>query len=145
MTSVIFLLLFNFMNVAQSEDAAFSVRIRLLKPIVTTVVQPLSFPDTMAGSSSSVVVSSTADSAAQVDVQGGANRTIHSYVVENSIAMTSPSSSSNVRVDGFSVKSPTAFDSTGKAKLSVGATAHILASNEDANYAGNATLRVIYQ
>jgi len=143
--SIVFLLIFNFQNVAQAEDATFGVHLRLLKPIVTTVIQPLSFPDTNSGSNANVVVSSTSDGAAKVDVAGGANRTILSTVIEDRIEMASSSSSSSVAVDSFSVKGPASFDSDGNAKLSVGATAHILASNEDANYSGSATLRVIYQ
>lgn len=145
MISIICAVLLSFLNVAVSEDAGFDVRLRLLKPIVTTTIQSLSFPDTVVGNDTAVVVSSTSDGAAKFDVGGGANRTIFSYVVENSITMTTSSSSSGVMVDGFSVDSPSSFDSAGKAKLNVGATAHVLASNEDADYSGSATLRVIYQ
>lgn len=145
MFSVILLLFLSNFNPVMSEDASFGARLRLFKPITTTVVQSLSFPDAMAGTASSVVVTASSDKAAIVDVSGGANRSIQSYVIENSINATDPNSGESITIDGFTIDGPSSFNANGKAQINIGATAHLLASNEDGEYKGSATLRVIYQ
>ncbi|MFH1223990.1 MAG: DUF4402 domain-containing protein [Pseudomonadota bacterium] len=132
-------------NTAVAEDATFFIRLRLLKPIVTTEVHPLSFPDTVVGTDSDITVNASNNEAALIDVTGTANANITGGVVESSITMTAPGSDTPVRVDNFIVNTPSALNNSGKGNIGVGATAHMLASNDGGTYNGTATLRVVYQ
>lgn len=145
MTLLTLLLVFNFHNSAIATDTSFSVNLKLLKPIAISEVRALAFPDMMTGSSTSLVVASSDDSAAKFDLVGSANTNVVSTVVENSIAISAPGISKSVVVDNFTVKAPLALNSQGKGTIGVGGTAHIGTDNDDGDYIGAATLRVVYQ
>ena len=145
MSLLAILFVFNFLYTATASDQPFAVSLRLLKPVVISEVRSLAFPDTTTGTTSQIVVSSTGDTAAKFEVVGSANSNIVSTVVEHSIVMSAPSVSDPIVVDGFTVQAPLALNELGKASVGVGGTAHINNSNEDGDYSGSATLRVIYE
>lgn len=139
------LLIFNFHSLAIATDAPFSVSLKLLKPIAISEIRSLAFQDTATGSSTSLVVASSDDTAAKFDLVGSANANIISTVVENSIVISAPGVSKSVVVDNFTVKAPLALNGMGRGTIGVGGTAHVGTDSEDGNYMGAATLRVIYQ
>lgn len=139
------LLIINLCNVATATDSPFSVSLKLFKPIVISEVKNLAFPDTMLGFSKDLVVSSTDDNSAQFDLVGSSGANIVTAIMENSINLSAPGVSTAVLVDNFTVKAPVALNSSGKGTIGVGGTAHISSDNQDGNYIGLATLRVVYQ
>ena len=131
---------------AMATDENFNILFSIKSPISITVLQELLFPDvSIGGSDVNVVVSTTSPSAASFISQGGKNRTITRSVVPPTIYLSAPGVAGDIKVDSFVVSGPSSFDSTGSASFKVGATANILASNDDANYAGFTTFRVVYQ
>jgi hypothetical protein len=120
------------------------VGIRLLKPIITTQVRPLDFPDAEAGIGQNLVVNPTSEKAAVFELTGSRNSVINSSVLENSITLTSSSNNSTVTIDGFKVTAPSAMNDQGKATIKIGGTAHVEAADMDGDYSGSATLRVVY-
>ena len=132
---------------AMATDQSFNISLKLFKPITITKVQDLLIPNTpLTGSAFDVVVATGDTGAASFDAQGGKNRSITRSVVESSINMSASGVVDVVAVDTFDLAGPTAFDASGDANgIKVGATAHVLAASEDGDYAGAATLRVVYQ
>ena len=145
MTLLIILFIINFNNVAMATDAPFAISVKILKPIAISEVKSLAFPNTNTGSSTSLVVGSADENAAEFSLAGSANTNIVSTVVESSISISAPGVSTPVLVDNFTVKAPLALNDQGKGTIGVGGTAHINQDSEDGNYIGSATLRVIYQ
>ena len=139
------LLIFNFHNAAIATDAPFTVSLKLLKPIAISEIRSLAFQDTATGSSTSLIVASSDDTAAKFDLVGSANANIISTVVENSVLISAPGVSNSVVVDNFTVKAPLALNGMGRGTIGVGGTAHVGTDSEDGNYMGAATLRVVYQ
>ncbi len=123
------------------------ITLNLLAKITISKVQDLIFPNaTLTGSAFNIVVDTGDSGAATFNATGGNNRSITRSVTQPSINMTAPGAVGSILVDSFTVSGPTAFDPSGNANgLKVGATAHILASSEDGDYSGSATLRVTYQ
>jgi len=131
---------------AMATDENFNVLFSIKSPISITVVQELLFPDVLIGGSDvSVAVSAASPSAASFASQGGKNRTITRSIVSPTIYLSAPGVAGDIKVDSFVITGPSSFDSTGSASFKVGATAKVLASNEDANYTGFTTFRVVYQ
>ncbi|MFH1223989.1 MAG: DUF4402 domain-containing protein [Pseudomonadota bacterium] len=133
---------------AYATDQSFSVSMKLLKAITISKIQDLSFPDTtLTGSAFTVAVAPADSTAAVFNAQGGKNRNITRSVVEvGGINMSAPGVATTILIDSFLLSGPTAFDGSGNANnIRVGATANILATSEDGDYSGTATMRVVYQ
>ena len=145
MMFLVVLLALNIQNSAMATDAPFAVSMKLLKPIVISEVRSLSFPNTNTGISTSLIVGSSDEKAAEFNLVGSANTNIISAIVESSISISAPGVSNPVLVDNFTVKAPLALNDQGKGTIGVGGTAHVTQDSEDGNYIGSATLRVIYQ
>jgi hypothetical protein len=138
-----FLFCFNIL----ATDASFNINLKLLKPITLTKIQDLVFPDTvLPGINLDVIVTPLDVGASIFNATGGKNRTITRTILESSVILTSPDSTTTVLVDNFTISGPTAFNVFGEANnIRIGATARILSTNEEGKYAGIATLRVVYQ
>jgi hypothetical protein len=142
------LLLFLFViSPAWATDQPFIVTLKMFKPITVTKNRDLIFPaKILSGGDESIVVGTGETGAADFSIFGGNNRSVVRTVLESSLTLTAPGVTGTVTVDNFTVSGPLAFNGSGQAEgLRVGATAKILASNENGDYAGIATFRVVYQ
>jgi hypothetical protein len=135
-------------SAANATDVMFRASIRLFKPIAVSNIQDMSFTSNSALSSNQNALELKAGSGAaifNIKSQGGSNRSMVSAVVESSVNMSAPGVKGTIPVSNFKLSAPTAFDASGNANnIKVDATAKVLASSEEANYEGTATLRVVY-
>ena len=136
---------------AQAADEAFDVTLKLLTPISISETQSLDFGETVSGSASTIVVAAADANAAVFTATGDASETASVQIVESSITMTTGDGSGTTKqitVDGFSLGgdvSGGAITFTGGADdIRVGATANVEAEDIAGNYAGSATLQVVY-
>jgi hypothetical protein len=144
MFPLIFIFCLLLTNTASATDQPFTIGIRLLKPITTTLVQPLNFPDAEAGVGQNLVVKTTSDNAATFAITANKNSFINSTILESSVTLSSTSTPSTITIDGFRVTAPSATNDQGKAIIKVGGTAHVDAKDLNGDYSGSATLRVVY-
>ena len=125
-------------------DKPFGVSLILSSGLIIQYYQGLVFPDTAIGSNVNVTVLTTDAGAARFDAAGKKNKQITKSVVESSINLAAPGVAGTILVDTFTVAGPTSFDNNGHAYgFRVGATAHVLSTSLDGDYAGTATFRVV--
>ena len=143
--SILAVLFFMGVNANAADTASFNISMKLYKPIDVTKVSDLDFGTQVQGTAADIVVATGDAGAAEFSASGGKNRSITKSVVETTVNLIS--GSDTITVDTFTVDGPTAFDGkTGLAAgLKAGATAHILSTTPDGDYAGSATYRVVYQ
>lgn len=143
-----------------ATDGTFNISATLLRePIVLTVLNNLSFPETNAGTAQTVTVSPGASSAAKFSATGMPLQGVTGSVTQETVELTctsgactsSTGDAKKIEIDTFSFggdmnsSGGANFDSNGTLNnLTIGAKEHIKASNLQGTYTGTATFRLVY-
>jgi hypothetical protein len=132
---------------SRSEDGPFNIYLSLKQGIVINTLRNLVFPDTMIPTSTQDIVVATSDpGAAEIEVKGGPNRWVISFIVNNTVSLSAPGNSTNITVNNFTRTGGFIMNlgPSGETAFRIGATARIEPSTEDGNYSGSNIFRVIY-
>ena len=145
---------FGMAKIVYTEDATFSVSMRLLSPITVATELVLIFPPILSGTQTNVTVNPADSNAALFTAIGSPDALVVGGIVESGIVMITGSGSANeqIAVDSFVTGGDmngagiASFSETGVLDdLRIGATAHIKIDTLPGAYSGNATFRLLYQ
>lgn len=144
----------SFTNAFAASEERFNTSFKLLKPISITQQSDISFAELKAGKNARVTTRANDNSAIVFSASGQPNTSITATIVEDQITLVTgngESSEKQIVVNQFTTggnlnqNGSATFDANGQlSDLRVGATAHVLASNQAGDYTSNATFRVVY-
>jgi len=118
------------------------------QPVGVTVLSDMYFPDQVQGVAVNVILQPTDPGAATFSISGRPNRLITCSVLNSSVNITTPGGSGaqyRIRVRNFVINGCTRIGPTGVLNgVSIGARAIVNSNDEEGDYSGVNTLRVLY-
>lgn len=131
-----------------SQQAPFPITLHIASALKITIDHPLTFPETVAKSTTSITITPNSTDAAEFNVTGEPGATVIASIIQNSAQLNRQGGGGKVQVSNFKFNKANKrykFNAQGRLNhdISLGATANI-GTSKPGDYQGTATFRVTY-